>query len=135
MDDRNAEYISEIFKALSTKERIITLETLSQQKINLMDLARKVGMSRSGFQNIIDDFRDATLIEQAEHRSYYRLSLKGKKVLDIIKELYRDIYPLEKNLRKEQLRESIAKFGAGLTEKDIIGLLNEIKETKDNEGK
>lgn len=130
MDERNVEYISEILKALSTKERIIALETLNQGKISLKDLAKKTGMSRSGFQNIVDDLRNARLIEQTEHRSYYRLSIKGAKVLDALDELNRQISPLEKDTRREQLKASIAKFGSGLTEKDIIEIFGELeKET------
>lgn len=130
LDERNVEYISEILKALSTKERIIALETLNQGKISLKDLAKKTGMSRSGFQNIVDDLRNARLIEQTEHRSYYRLSIKGAKVLDALDELNRQISPLEKDTRREQLKASIAKFGSGLTEKDIIEIFGELeKET------
>jgi predicted transcriptional regulator len=130
LDDTNVEYVSEILKALSTKERIISLETLSQGKISLKNLAKKTGMSRSGFQNIVDDLRNARLIEQTEHRSYYRLSTKGKKVLDLLNELSRQIAPLEKDIRREQLKASMAKFGSGLTEKDIIELFEELeKET------
>lgn len=131
LDEPAHEYISQIFKALSSKERIAALETFGKGKTSLMELARTVGLSRSGFQNILDDFREARLIEQTEHRSYYSLSSKGKKVLDMLNELDRQITPLEKDIKKEQLKASITKFGSGLTQKDIMKLFEELeKETK-----
>jgi predicted transcriptional regulator len=130
--DKSVDYLSEIFKALSTKERIIALETLSQGKINLKDLARKAGLSRSGFQNVLDDFRNARLIEHTEHRSYYRLSIKGKRVLGFLNELHKELSPIEEVLKKEQLKASIAKFGSGLSEQELLRLVKEVKEEPKN---
>lgn len=130
MDNSNRGELSKIFQSLSSKERIVALEAFSRGKISLTDVAKKAGMSRSGFQNVVKAFRDAGLIEQVGHRSYYSLSLKGKKVLDMLNELDRQITPLEKDFRREQLKASMAKFGSGLTENDIIELFEELeKET------
>jgi predicted transcriptional regulator len=123
LDDENAEYISEIFRALSSKERILTLETLSVGKTRLMDLARKACMSRSGFQNIVDDFRNARLIEHTEHRSYYKLSQKGKEVLKLLREFHHTLEPIEKKYREEQLKQSISKFGSGLSKEEILDII------------
>ena len=126
MDKITAEYISSIFKALSSKERLVTLENLSKGKMKLMDLAKKAGMSRSGFQSVVNDFRNVRLIEQAEHRSYYRLSLKGKKVLEHIKKLNVELEPIEKEYREEQLEKSISKFGSGLSRKEILEIVEKV---------
>jgi len=123
LDNESAEYISEIFRALSSKERILTLETLSVRRTKLMDLAKKAGMSRSGFQNIVDDFRNARLIEHTEHRSYYTLSQKGREVLELVRKIHHTLEPTEKKYREEQLKQSIAKFGSGLSKEEILEII------------
>lgn len=128
MKEADYETLSRIFNALSTKERIVALEMFDKGKMKLTDVAEVAGMSRSGFQNVIDDFRDTKLVKQAEHRSYYRLSSKGEKVLSMVEKLSGQLAPLEEKIKRQQLKASITKFGAGLTEEDIKEIFREVKE-------
>lgn len=123
MDEAVTEYISQIFKALSSKERVSALELFNKGELNLMEIANNVGMSRSGFQNIVNDFRNAGLIEQIGHRSFYKLTFKGKTVLDLTNRFSQEMAPIEKEYREKKIRQTISKFGAGLSREEIMKIL------------
>ena len=109
----------------------MVLETLNKGKATLMELARNSGMSRSGFQNIVDDFRNARLIEQAEHRSFYKLTPKGKEVIEFTKKFSEKLEPAEKRYREEQLKQTLSKFGSGLSKDEIMEILKDAGITDD----
>lgn len=128
MEKIDYESLSEVFKAISTKERILALEMFGKGKMRLTEVSKISGMSRSGFQSVVDEFRESELIEEAGHRSYYKLSPKGVKVLEMIRTFNSYLGPIEEQSKLRQLKASIAKFGAGLTEEDIKDIFREVKE-------
>lgn len=127
------EALSIIFNSLSTKERVMSLELFENGKMQILEISKASGMSRSGFQNIIEAFRQAGLIEQAGHRSFYKLSVKGQKVMEFVRNLNNRLLPIEEQVKKRQLKASIAKFGAGLSEEEIADIFRELKEEEKEE--
>lgn len=130
MNENFLKDISEIFRALSSKERIKALGEFSKDNIKLNTISQQIGMSRSGFQNVINDFRDCRLIKETGHRSYYKISLKGKKILETIDELTRilqKLEPQERNQRIQQLEQAFISYGSGLTREDVLDLLDKIQ--------
>jgi len=117
--------LSVIFSALSSEERLTALELFGQKK-ELTEIAKHIGMSRSGFQKIVDAFRELGLIERSGHRSYYKLSRKGEKILEIVRGFGKQLEPIEREMAKEKIK-AVA-FGSGLTKEDIVKLLEELKD-------
>jgi predicted transcriptional regulator len=128
MKKEEIEIVSQVFKALSSKERVAALGKFETGKNSLRDIAKEVGMSRTGFQNIINDFRDIKLVEQVGHRSYYKLSSKGTKVLSVVRKFGSMLSALEDQLKRTQLKISLARFGSGLSEEEIKEIFREVKE-------
>jgi predicted transcriptional regulator len=128
MKKEEIEIVSQVFKALSSKERVAALGKFETGKNSLLDIAKEVGMSRTGFQNIINDFRDIKLVEQVGHRSYYKLSSKGTKVLSVVRTFGSMLSALEDQLKRAQLKISLARFGSGLSEEEIKEIFREVKE-------
>jgi DNA-binding MarR family transcriptional regulator len=119
----NKSILAKIFNALSTEARLKALE-LFEQKKELNEIAKQIGMSRSGFQKIVDSFRELGVIERDGHRSVYRLSREGIELLMSVKEFATRIELIKKEITKEKIR-SIA-FGSGLKKEDLIKLIEEL---------
>jgi predicted transcriptional regulator len=119
--------LAKIFNALSSMERVHALELFGQNK-ELKEIAKLVGMSRSGFQKVVEAFRELGLVERAGHRSWYKLSRKGEKVLEMVKEFEKKMEPIEKEIAIESIKKIT--YGSGLTAEDIERLLEELKTSK-----
>lgn len=85
-------------------------------------------MSRSGFQKVVDSFRKLELIEETGHRSYYKLSVKGEMVLQMIRDFGNRLEPIEKMIAMQKIK-SIA-YGSGITEEDIRKLFENLRREK-----
>lgn len=125
--------LAKIFSALSTEQRLKALE-LFQQEVKLVKVAKFSGMSRTGFQRVLNTFRELNLIQQAGHRSLYRLTIRGRKILELVKDFGYKLESVEEEMkrRKEKIERAkedirIIAFRSGLTEEDIVELLKEMK--------
>jgi len=118
--------VSQIFEVLSSEARLKSLELFGQGK-ELSEIAKNIGLSRSGFQKVVDTFRELGIIEPSGHRSYYKLSSKGEKLLHILVDLGNQIEPIEKEIAKEKIK-TVA-YGSGLTRKEIAEILQELGKT------
>ena len=118
--------VGAIFSALSSEERLTALELFKERR-QLAEIAKNISMSRSGFQKIVDAFRELGLIERSGHRSCYKLTNKGEKILGIVTDFGKQLEPLEREIVKEKIREIRAvAFGSGLTKEDVMKLLEEL---------
>jgi predicted transcriptional regulator len=124
----NKKLLSRIFSILSSETRLEALE-LFEEKKDLMEIATLARMSRSGFQKVVEAFRELGLIERAGHRSYYKLTRKGEKVLKMVRNFGDELEPIEKELTKEKIKALV--YGSGLTEEDLTALLKEIEKNED----
>jgi len=115
--------LGQLFSMLSSEGRLSALE-LFAQGMALSQIAARAGMSRSGFQKVVEAFRQLGMIERAGHRSSYRLSAKGQKILELVREFAKQLEPIEKEVAKEKIR--IAAYGSGLTREEIAKLAKEI---------
>jgi len=111
--------LSQIFTVLSSESRLRALE-LFGEKEDLTKIAMLIKMSRSGFQKIVDQFRNLGLIERTGHRSVYRLSNKGIEILKALKDFDKKIESIKKLSNEEQLERILARFGAGLSREEIL---------------
>jgi predicted transcriptional regulator len=123
----NKRALGEIFNALSSEARIKALELFEQRKA-LGEINKLIKMSRSGFQKVVDSFRKLELIEETGHRSYYKLSVKGKMVLQMIRDFGNRLEPIEKMIAMQKIK-SIA-YGSGITEEDIRKLFENLRREK-----
>ena len=116
--------LGQLFSMLSSEGRLSALE-LFAQGMALGQIAARAGMSRSGFQKVVEAFRQLGIIERAGHRSSYRLSAKGQKILELVREFAKQLEPIEKEVAKEKIR--MATYGSGLTREEIASLLQELE--------
>jgi predicted transcriptional regulator len=123
----NREALCKIFDSLSSESRLEALEFFEGNK-ELTQIAKLTGMSRSGFQKVVEAFREIGVIEPAGHRSYYKLSSKGEKVLKLLRSFGEQLGPIEKEMAKEKIK-AVA-FGSGLTREDMLKILQDLKEPK-----
>lgn len=128
MEIPNKGLLSQTFNLLSSEARLRALELFGQDE-ELSEIAKLAGMSRSGFQKVVEAFRELRLIERTGHRSYYKLSRKGEKVLKMVIDFGRRLEPIEKEIALEKIR-AVA-YGSALTKEDIIEFLEEL-EGKEN---
>lgn len=114
--------LSKMFNVLSSEARLKALELFSERR-NLMEIAEFIGMSRSGFQKVVEAFRELGLIEHTGHRSYYKLSRKGEKISRLVKQFGDELEPIEKKIAGEKIK--VIAYRSGLTKEDIIKILEE----------
>jgi len=117
-------HLSRIFRVLSTPERIRGLELIKEGR-SLEEISRLVRMSRTGFQRVLDDFQSLELVEPAGHRSYRRLSTKGEKILDLVKDFEEKLEPIGREVVLEKFRNVI--FDSRLTKEDILKIIEEVR--------
>jgi predicted transcriptional regulator len=125
LDTYSREILVRTFNVLSNDKRIYALELFSQNK-ELQEITKLTEMSRSGFQKIVDAFRDFGLIESTGHRSRYRLSRKGSMILGMIREFSEKLKSAETEYEKLRVREDI--LHSPLTVKELEEIMKELKE-------
>ncbi|RLE65657.1 MAG: hypothetical protein DRJ38_03415 [Thermoprotei archaeon] len=124
MEIPNKKLLSRIFNILSSESRLRALELFEQSR-KLNEIAELSGMSRSGFQKVVDSFRELGIIERAGHRSRYKLSRKGRKILSLVRDFGERLEPIEKEIAMEKIKTVV--YGSGLTKEDIAKLLKELE--------
>jgi hypothetical protein len=98
-----------LFRILSAPARIHALELIKEGK-SLDEIAKLIGMTRTGFQRVLNDFQSIELIEPTGHRSYRHLSVKGQKILDLLGETNAKLDKIEMEYRKSKLGGEIESF-------------------------
>jgi DNA-binding transcriptional ArsR family regulator len=75
--------LGEILYALQNDKRIRALDLLRQGK-NLQEIPKEIGMSRTGFQKVLESYTNTGLTYRMgnANRTVYKVSTLGEKVLD-----------------------------------------------------
>lgn len=124
----NKKTLGLVFSALATEEKLRALELFGQRK-ELSQIAELVGMSRSGFQKVVDTFRKLGMIERDGHRSYYKLSHKGQRILEMAKDFSEKLKPLE----EEEAKRELEALTSVISINKIEEILEKMKEEKKSE--
>ena len=128
IDIKNKEALGELFRALSSAQRLHALELFAEET-SLPEVASKIGMTRTGFQRTIDAFRNLGLIEEVRKRRY-KLSLKGQQILKLIVQFSVDYTKFEREFERDRLKQFILSSSLSLNE--IKEILNDLEiEVKD----
>ena len=90
--------LGKIFNALSNSKKIKGLELIRQGK-SLQEIPKEIGISRTGFQNWLDDYKESGLILPSKHRAY-SVSQLGEKILN-------DVLPLGLKITEDYVFEGL----------------------------
>jgi predicted transcriptional regulator len=127
LEESNKQFLSRLFSAVSTETRLSALQLFNEDK-DLAEIAKLTGMSRSGFQKVVEAFRELGLIEYAGHRSRYRLSAMGKNILALLNDLGDKLEPIRSQYEKSRLTRIMIE--SPLTTEDLEKLVRSVKKTK-----
>ena len=92
--------LGKIFNALSNSQKIKGLELIRQRK-SLQEIPKEIGISRTGFQGWLEDYKDSGLTYRDKPRTY-TVSLLGEKVLD-------EVLPVGLRITEEHMPEGLDK--------------------------
>jgi DNA-binding MarR family transcriptional regulator len=132
-EEESIKGLARVFQVFSTPGRIKAFKLIKEGK-SLEEIAGMIGMSRTGFQRVLDDFESLELIESAGHRSYRKLSSKGEEIFELLEDSRRKLENIEMKASKSKLLSLAERsYGAPALSKLKEALESMEKESKESE--
>jgi predicted transcriptional regulator len=127
--DGQAKDLANVFRGLSHPARIALIQQLDNKSV--AQIARENEMKLPAMQRHLENLKELKLIERKGNR--YRLTALGQSVSQLVKQFEQDL-PSLKNVVKERsmknVRQSLVKFGSGLSKQEIMRIVNELPSNK-----
>lgn len=126
-----AKEIANIGKALSHEVRIMILTRLGE--LGLSDIASLMNISFQALQQHVVVLLRLGLIKKRKSKGVYEITEEGRHVVDALRKLT-EVPRIKKkvaNIKKQQLKKALVRYGSGLTKEEMIQIVEELnKEIK-----